>query len=64
LVMIVDGHELRHCNIADIPEGNPISVENLKVHFCENGNGYLVNERKFIVEVNEGALVNKQVEVE
>ena len=64
LVMIIDGHELRHCNIADIPEGNPISVENLKVHFCENGNGYLVNERKFIIEIKEGALVNKQVEVE
>jgi cyanophycinase len=64
LVIIIDGHELRHCNIADIPEGNPISIENLKVHFCENGNGYLVNERKFIVEVSEGALINKQVSVE
>ncbi len=64
LVIIIDGHELRHCNIADIPEGNPISVENLKVHFCENGNGYLVNERKFIMEASEGALIPKQVEVE
>ncbi len=64
LVIIIDGHELRHCNIADIPEGNPISVENLKVHFCEKGNGYLVKERKFIIEVAENALVNKKVEVE
>lgn len=64
LVVIIDGHELRHCNIADIPEGNPISIENLKVHFCENGNGYLVNERKFIVEVSKGALIQKQVVVE
>jgi cyanophycinase len=64
LVIIIDGHELGHCNIADIPEGNPISVENLKVHFCENGNGYLVNERKFIVEVTKGALVEKCIEVE
>lgn len=64
LVIIIDGHELGHCNIADIPEGNPISVENLKVHFCENGNGYLVNERKFIVEVTKGALVDKCIEVE
>ncbi|MBX2931002.1 MAG: cyanophycinase [Chitinophagaceae bacterium] len=64
LVIIIDGHELRHCNIADIPEGNPISVENLKVHFCEKGNGYLVKERKFIVEVVENALVNKSVAVE
>jgi cyanophycinase len=64
LVIIIDGHELRHCNIADIPEGNPISIENLKVHFCENGNGYLVNERKFIAAVSEGALIEKQVTVE
>jgi len=64
LVIIVDGHEIRHSNIADIPEGNPISVENLKVHFCECGNGYQVAERKFIVEAEEGALIEKQVHVE
>ena len=64
LVMIIDGHDIKHSNIADIPDGNPISVENIKVHLCEKGNGYLVNERKFIVEVREGAVINKQVEVE
>jgi cyanophycinase len=62
LVIIVDGHEVRHCNIADIPEGNPISIENLKVHFCESGNGYLLTERKFLVEA--GSVIVKQVEVE
>jgi cyanophycinase len=64
LVIIVDGHEIRHSNIADIPEGNPISVENLKVHFCECGNGYLVQERKFIIEAEDGAIIAKQVHVE
>ena len=64
LVIIVDGHDIKHCNIADIPEGNPISIENLKVHFCEKGNGYLVNERQFIPEVSEGAVVIKRVHVE
>ncbi len=64
LVMIVDGHDIRHSNIADIPDGNPISIENLKVHFCEKGNGYLVRERMFLPEVNEGAVVPKQVHVE
>lgn len=53
LVMIVDGHDIRHNNIADIPDGNPISVENIKVHFCERGNGYLVNERKFIPDIKQ-----------
>ncbi|MDB5197605.1 MAG: cyanophycinase [Flaviaesturariibacter sp.] len=64
LVMIIDGHDIRHSNIADIPDGNPISIENLKVHFCEKGNGYLLAERKFMMEAREGALVKKQVVVE
>ena len=50
--------------VDDIPDGNPISVENIKVHLCENGNGYLIDERKFIVEVEKGALIHKQVAVE
>jgi cyanophycinase len=53
LVMIIDGHGIGHNNIADIPEGNPISVENLMVHFCEKGNGYLLKERKFIPNIKE-----------
>lgn len=64
LVMIIDGHDIRHSNIADIPDGNPISIENLKVHFCEKGNGYLLKERVFIQEVKENAVVKKQVKVE
>ena len=64
LVMIIDGHEIKHSNIADIPDGNPISVENIKVHFCEKGNGYLVNERTFLMEASEGSLIQHQVEVE
>lgn len=64
LVVIVDGHDILHSNIADIPDGNPISMENLKVHFCEKGNGYLVKERKFLPEATEGAIIKKQVDVE
>ena len=63
-VIIIDGHDISHSNIADIPEGNPFSVENLKVHFCEKGNGYLVKERKFLPEVQPGAVTYKQVKVE
>jgi cyanophycinase len=48
LVIIIDGHNIVHNNIADIHEGNPISIENLVVHFCAKGNGYLVHERKFV----------------
>src|SRR6478609_3008968 len=64
LVMIIDGHDILHSNIADIPDGNPISVENIKVHFCEKGNGYLIKERKFLPEASEGAVVRKQVKYE
>jgi len=53
LVMIIDGHDILHNNIADIPDGNPISVENIKVHFCEKGNGFLLRERKFLPDVRE-----------
>jgi cyanophycinase len=49
-VIIVDGHDVSFSNIADIPDGNPYSLENLKVHICEKGNGFLVNERKFVPE--------------
>ena len=63
-VIIIDGHDIGYSNIADIPEGSPYSIENLKVHFCEKGNGFLVKERKFIPEVSAVAVVKKQVKVE
>ncbi|MEO6221183.1 MAG: cyanophycinase [Ginsengibacter sp.] len=53
LVMIIDGHDIRHSNIADIPDGNPISIENIKVHFCEKGNGFLLRETTFIPDIQE-----------
>jgi cyanophycinase len=64
LVMIIDGHDILHSNIADIPVGNPISLQNLKVHFCEHGNGYLVKERKFLMEASPNSLIIKKVDVE
>lgn len=53
LVMIIDGHDIKHNNIADIPHGNPISVENIQVHFCEKGNGYSLHDRHFISNIDE-----------
>lgn len=64
LVVIIDGHNILHSNIADIPEGNPISIENIIAHFCEKGNGYLINERKFLIEAQAGSVIPKQVHVE
>ena len=64
LVIIIDGHDIMHSNIADIPDCNPISIENLKVHFCEHGNGYLLKERIFLITAGETAVIKKQVDVE
>ncbi len=47
-VIIIDGHKIRHSNIADIPEGSPISLENLVVHVMVDGDQYNLRERKFI----------------
>jgi cyanophycinase len=63
-VIIIDGHDISYSNIADIPDGNPFSLENIKVHICEKGNGFLVKERTFIPEVSEGAVIKKSVHVE
>jgi cyanophycinase len=48
LVLIFDGQHIRHNNIADLPEGFPISIENLMVHVLAKGNCYDVNTRTFI----------------
>ena len=63
-VTIIDGHDIRYSNLADIPDGNPFSIDNLKVHICEKGNGYMVAERQFLPEAAEGAVTKKQIEIE
>jgi cyanophycinase len=63
-VIIIDGHDIRFSNIADIPDGNPYSIDNLRVHICEKGNGYLLKERQFLPEASEGAVIKKQVEID
>jgi len=59
LVILIDGHDIRHTNIADIPEGNPMSVEHLIVHLCAKGNGYLLSERKYVERMAETTPVMK-----
>ena len=51
LVIIIDGHNIRHSNIADLKEGSPISIENLIVHVLAKGNCYDLKQRKFTAEV-------------
>ena len=51
LVIIIDGHEMMHSNIADLPDGSPISIEHLIMHVMAKGNCYDLNSRKFSATV-------------
>ncbi|PCH99220.1 MAG: cyanophycinase [Bacteroidetes bacterium] len=53
LVIIVDGQNIRHSNIASARDNEPISIENLVVHILVNGNGYILSERKFLASYSE-----------
>lgn len=46
MVVIVDGHNIKQSNIADISEGSPISIDNLIVHFMSKGDKYNLSSRK------------------
>ena len=53
-VIIVDGHNIKHSNIADISEGSPISLENLQVHVMVKGDRYDIEDRGFKADfINE-----------
>ena len=53
MIVIIDGHEIKHCNIADIADNTPISIENLIVHFLAKGNSYILKERKYIEQAEK-----------
>ena len=53
LVIIVDGQNIQHSNIASVPDNEPISIENLTVHILVKGNGYILSERKFLASYSE-----------
>jgi cyanophycinase len=50
-VTIMDGSAIGHCNIGDAPDGTSPSIENIKVHIGARGNGYFIDERKFVSSV-------------
>jgi cyanophycinase len=50
MVLIFDGHHIQHNTIADLPEGFPISIENLVVHVMAKGYGYDVANRRFLAQ--------------
>jgi cyanophycinase len=54
LVIIVDGHQIKHTNIVEAKDGSPISIENLKVHVMAKGNYYKLGERQFYSKIENG----------
>ncbi len=60
LVLIFDGHNIQYSSIADIEEGQPISIENLVIHVMAKGNFYHLKERKFYSNAAAIAAVQKQ----
>ncbi|HIF14793.1 MAG TPA: cyanophycinase [Bacteroidetes bacterium] len=54
LVIIVDGHHIKHTNIVEAKDGSPISIENLKVHVMAKGNYYKLGERQFYSKIENG----------
>ncbi len=61
MVIIIDGYDIGYSNIADIADGTPISVENLKVHFLAKGNKYILCDKKYI-PAHESELQKTEVE--
>lgn len=51
LIIIFDGHNIKHSNIADVEEGTPLSIENLIVHVMAKGNHFHIKQRKFFSEI-------------
>ncbi|MDZ7848154.1 MAG: cyanophycinase [Owenweeksia sp.] len=48
LVTIVEGNHITYTNIAEIKDGEPISIENLSVHILSKGHTYILSERHLI----------------
>jgi cyanophycinase len=47
---VIDGSEMAHSDIRDIQDNHVPSMENVRVHFLKQGNGYLIGERRFLKE--------------
>lgn len=48
-VIIVDGADIGHSNIIDIEPGDPIAVENIRIHSLVNGYGYDFKSKRFLL---------------
>lgn len=50
MVILIDGSKIAATNIANAKDYTPIVIENLIVSIIAEGSGYLLNEKKFLIE--------------
>ncbi len=48
MVVIIDGRQIVSTNINEIEIGQPVYIENMKVHILSKGNKFLLDERQFV----------------
>jgi cyanophycinase len=48
MVVIIDGKDVGHTNIAYAERHTPLCIENLRVHILSSHNGYKLREREFV----------------
>lgn len=46
LVIIVEGDKIKYTNMADLEDGQPMTIENLTVHILSKGHSYIFSERR------------------
>lgn len=52
LVIIVDGKEIGYTDLPEIKDGEPITVEGIKIHVLGPGKRFILSERKLLVADN------------
>ncbi|MFC6999546.1 cyanophycinase [Rufibacter roseus] len=53
LVIIVDGHHIKHNNTSYVTQGTPLSIEHILLHVLAYGNYYDIRQRKFCAQHKE-----------
>ena len=48
MVVVIDGKNVKHTNIAYAEDDSPVCIENLKVHILCKGNKFMLDKRKFV----------------
>lgn len=61
LVIIIDGHNVKHTNIFKAEEGTPLSIENILMHVLATGNVYDIQERHFFKDKQTHKLAKEEM---